>query len=98
MRCSICSVRDAWDSVSDEGASSTSTPPLGQSRQESWGRFEESWEIIQRLWRGETLTFHGRYYHLDQVKLSVLPVQQPFPRYWFSVLKEESFTMRGRAA
>jgi alkanesulfonate monooxygenase SsuD/methylene tetrahydromethanopterin reductase-like flavin-dependent oxidoreductase (luciferase family) len=71
---------------------------FGQSRQESQGRFEESWEIIQRAWRGKTFAFHGQYYHIDHFKLSVLPVQQPFPRYWFSALREESFVARGRAA
>lgn len=71
---------------------------FGQSRSESQERFEESWEIIQRLWRGETVTFDGCYYHLDRARLTVLPVQKPLPRYWFSAVKEESFTMRGRAA
>jgi len=71
---------------------------FGQSREESQGRFAESWEIIQRVWRGETVTFDGRYYQLDQARIAVLPVQKPFPRYWFSALREESFTMLGRAA
>ena len=71
---------------------------FGQSREESQGRFEESWEIIQRVWRGETVTFDGHYYHLDQARIAVLPVQKPFPRYWFSALRAESFTMLGRAA
>jgi alkanesulfonate monooxygenase SsuD/methylene tetrahydromethanopterin reductase-like flavin-dependent oxidoreductase (luciferase family) len=71
---------------------------FGQSRQESAGRFAESWEIIQRLWRGETVTFQGRYYQLDQARMAVLPVQKPFPRYWFSAVREESFVALGRAA
>ena len=71
---------------------------FGQSREESQDRFEESWEIIQRAWRGETVTFQGRYYHIDRAKINVLPVQQPLPRYWFSAVKRESFVMRGRAA
>ncbi len=71
---------------------------FGQSRQESQGRFEESWQIIQQLWRGETVTFHGHYYHLDQARIAVLPVQKPLPRYWFSAVREESFITRGRAA
>jgi len=71
---------------------------FGQSREESQGRFEESWEIIQRAWRGETVTFQGRYYHIDRARINVLPVQKPFPRYWFSAVKKESFVMRGSAA
>jgi alkanesulfonate monooxygenase SsuD/methylene tetrahydromethanopterin reductase-like flavin-dependent oxidoreductase (luciferase family) len=71
---------------------------FGQRREESQERFEESWEIIQRVWLGETVTFHGRYYSLEQAKIAVLPVQKPLPRHWFSAIKEESFATRGRAA
>jgi alkanesulfonate monooxygenase SsuD/methylene tetrahydromethanopterin reductase-like flavin-dependent oxidoreductase (luciferase family) len=73
-------------------------PAFGQSREESQGRFEESWAIIQQAWRGETVTFQGRYYQVDGIKLNVLPVQKPLPRYWFSVVREESFAALGRAA
>ncbi len=71
---------------------------FGQNREESQGRFAESWDIIRQAWRGETVTFQGRYYQIDDFKLNVLPVQKPFPRYWFSVMREESFAALGRAA
>ncbi|MBO0778601.1 MAG: LLM class flavin-dependent oxidoreductase [Ktedonobacteraceae bacterium] len=71
---------------------------FGQDAAESSGRFEESWEIIQRLWRGEQVTFRGCYYQLEDAKLNITPVQQPFPRHWFSAIKGESFVTRGRAA
>ncbi|EFH83917.1 LLM class flavin-dependent oxidoreductase [Ktedonobacter racemifer] len=70
---------------------------FGQDVAESFGRFEESWEIIQRLWRGEQVTFQGRYFQLENAKLNVTPVQQPFPRHWFSAIKGDSFATRGRA-
>ena len=44
------------------------------------------------------MTFHGRYYQVDGVKLNVLPVQKPLPRYWFSAMREESFAALGQAA
>ena len=71
---------------------------FGQNREESRNRSEESWEIIQQAWSGGHVTFHGRYYQIDEVKLNVLPVQKPLPRYWFSVMREESFVTLGRAA
>jgi alkanesulfonate monooxygenase SsuD/methylene tetrahydromethanopterin reductase-like flavin-dependent oxidoreductase (luciferase family) len=71
---------------------------FGQSRAESRERFEESWEIIQRAWRGERVTFQGRYYQIDGAKINIVPVQQPLPRYWFSAIREESFALLGRAA
>src|SRR6266550_161261 len=70
---------------------------FGQNREESRNRFEESWEIIQQAWSGESVTFQGRYYQIDGVKLNVLPVQKPLPRYWFSAMREESFVALGRA-
>jgi alkanesulfonate monooxygenase SsuD/methylene tetrahydromethanopterin reductase-like flavin-dependent oxidoreductase (luciferase family) len=70
---------------------------IGQAASESFGRFEESWEMIQRLWRGESVTFQGRYYQLENAKLNVTPVQQPLPRHWYSAIKADSFAMRGRA-
>jgi alkanesulfonate monooxygenase SsuD/methylene tetrahydromethanopterin reductase-like flavin-dependent oxidoreductase (luciferase family) len=70
---------------------------IGQAANESFGRFEESWEIIQRLWRGESVTFQGRYYRLENAKLNVTPVQQPLPRHWYSAIKADSFAMRGKA-
>lgn len=71
---------------------------IGQAASESFGRFEESWEIIQRLWHGESVTFQGHYYQLENAKLNVTPVQQPLPRHWFSAIKGDSFALRGRAA
>jgi len=71
---------------------------FGLAREESRGRFEESWEIIQQAWRGETITFHGRYYSVEGAKINVLPLQKPLPRYWFSALRKESFALRGRTA
>jgi len=71
---------------------------FGQNREESRDRFAESWEIIQQAWKGETVTFQGRYYQIDGFKLNVLPVQKPLPRYWFSVMRAESFTALGKAA
>jgi alkanesulfonate monooxygenase SsuD/methylene tetrahydromethanopterin reductase-like flavin-dependent oxidoreductase (luciferase family) len=71
---------------------------FGQSREDSQDRFAESWEIIQQAWRGDSMTFKGRYYQIDTIKLSVLPVQKPLPRYWFSAIRPQSFAALGLAA
>ncbi len=71
---------------------------FGQNREESRNRFEESWEIIKQAWSGEPVTFQGHYYQIDGVKLNVLPVQKPLPRYWYSAMREESFVALGRTA
>jgi alkanesulfonate monooxygenase SsuD/methylene tetrahydromethanopterin reductase-like flavin-dependent oxidoreductase (luciferase family) len=40
------------------------------------GRLEEIVQILRRLGSGEAVTFHGRYFHLDSVRIEPRPVQQ----------------------
>jgi len=42
-------------------------------------RLHEAVEVIDRLLRGQELTFHGEYYNLDQATLMPAPVQRPRP-------------------
>ena len=42
-------------------------------------RLEESVQILKGLLSGETVTFHGNYYHIDQLSIAPKPVQQPHP-------------------
>jgi alkanesulfonate monooxygenase SsuD/methylene tetrahydromethanopterin reductase-like flavin-dependent oxidoreductase (luciferase family) len=39
----------------------------------------EGLEVIRRLWTGEPVTFHGKYYHLDNVSSAPRPLQRPCP-------------------
>lgn len=52
------------------------------SSKERGGRTNEGLEIIRRLWEGETLTFHGKYYEVNNAKLTPEPIQRPRPRLW----------------
>jgi alkanesulfonate monooxygenase SsuD/methylene tetrahydromethanopterin reductase-like flavin-dependent oxidoreductase (luciferase family) len=47
-------------------------------------RFREEVELIRALWSQEKVTHHGRFYHVDGVKLGVRPVQKPLP-IWMGV-------------
>jgi len=42
-------------------------------------RADEMLEIIRRLWDGETVNFKGKFFQVDNVRLSPRPVQQPRP-------------------
>jgi alkanesulfonate monooxygenase SsuD/methylene tetrahydromethanopterin reductase-like flavin-dependent oxidoreductase (luciferase family) len=42
-------------------------------------RADEMLEIIRRLWEGETVTFKGKYFSCENVRLTPRPVQQPRP-------------------
>jgi probable F420-dependent oxidoreductase len=45
-------------------------------------RANESLEIIRRLWQGESLTFEGQYFQVNDVRLMPLPIQKPRPPIW----------------
>ena len=52
------------------------------SSKERGGRTNEGLEIVRRLWDGETLTFKGRYFEINKVKLTPEPIQKPHPPLW----------------
>ena len=45
-------------------------------------RADEALQIIRRLWQGETVSFHGKHFHIDGARLTPRPVQQPNPPIW----------------
>jgi alkanesulfonate monooxygenase SsuD/methylene tetrahydromethanopterin reductase-like flavin-dependent oxidoreductase (luciferase family) len=45
-------------------------------------RADEALQIIRRLWQGETVSFHGKYFNIEGAKLAPRPVQQPNPPIW----------------
>ena len=46
------------------------------------GRFDESLELMTKLWTQDTVTHHGTYWQLDEVHPHLFPVQQPHPPIW----------------
>ena len=55
---------------------------LGVPYKERAGRFDESLELMTRLWTEETVTFHGKYWTLEDVHPHLFPVQKPHPPIW----------------
>lgn len=51
-------------------------------KKERGARTDECLEIISRLWAGETLTFKGKYYEVNNLRLAPAPVQRPRPPLW----------------
>ncbi len=45
-------------------------------------RFDESLQLMKRLWTEDEVTFHGEHWQLDGVAPHVQPVQQPHPPIW----------------
>jgi F420-dependent oxidoreductase-like protein len=50
-------------------------PPVTERLQ----RLDEALTVIRRLWRDDCVTFHGRYYHLNEAQLNPRPIQHPHP-------------------
>ncbi|HWJ10918.1 MAG TPA: LLM class flavin-dependent oxidoreductase [Nocardioides sp.] len=46
------------------------------------GRFEESIAIIRSLWSGESTTFHGEHFRIEDQRISLRPVQDGGPEIW----------------
>lgn len=55
---------------------------LGIPREQRNGRANEGLEIIRRLWEGETVTYKGKYFQIENARLTPEPVQKPRPPIW----------------
>lgn len=52
----------------------------GGNARERASRSDEALEIIKRLWTQNSVTFHGKHFHLDDYQLLPKPAQKPHPR------------------
>jgi alkanesulfonate monooxygenase SsuD/methylene tetrahydromethanopterin reductase-like flavin-dependent oxidoreductase (luciferase family) len=55
---------------------------FGVPMEERVGRYTESVEIIRQLWSGEPSSYSGKYFQLDDEKISLPPVQPGGPPIW----------------
>lgn len=55
---------------------------MGVEMRERVGRLTEGVDIIKRLWTEESVTHHGKHFHMDDAKASVQPQQKPRPPIW----------------
>jgi alkanesulfonate monooxygenase SsuD/methylene tetrahydromethanopterin reductase-like flavin-dependent oxidoreductase (luciferase family) len=46
------------------------------------GRFCEGIELVKAAWQQPRVTFHGRWYQLDELPVEPKPVQRPRPPLW----------------
>jgi alkanesulfonate monooxygenase SsuD/methylene tetrahydromethanopterin reductase-like flavin-dependent oxidoreductase (luciferase family) len=55
---------------------------FGVDRRERVSRFEESLEIMKRLWQGGPVEYHGRHFTVPRTESMVRSMQRPHPRIW----------------
>ncbi len=67
----------------------------GISYAESRERFAEVLEILKRAWTQETFSFHGKFYHFDNVYLVPKPFQAPYPEMRVAVNSPDTFQQSG---
>jgi alkanesulfonate monooxygenase SsuD/methylene tetrahydromethanopterin reductase-like flavin-dependent oxidoreductase (luciferase family) len=70
---------------------------FGLSIKHRAGMLEESLVLTKKLLEGERVTFHGRYFTLNKVKLGLGPVQRPRPPIFIGDMAKTETTIR-RAA
>ena len=55
---------------------------LGVPHRERAARFEEGLRLVERLWTEDRVTFHGRFYRVEDVTPAMHPVRKPRPPIW----------------
>jgi alkanesulfonate monooxygenase SsuD/methylene tetrahydromethanopterin reductase-like flavin-dependent oxidoreductase (luciferase family) len=57
---------------------------MGQDPRERVGRLVEGLAVIERLWTGEPVSYAGRHFTLENVRISMPPIQRPRPPIWLA--------------
>ncbi len=57
---------------------------LGQDPRQRVARLTEGLEVIERLWSGEPVSYAGSVFRLDEVRISMPPLQRPRPPIWLA--------------
>lgn len=57
---------------------------LGHDPKDRVGRLVEGLEVVERLWRGEPVTYEGRHFSLRSARISMRPLQSPRPPIWLA--------------
>jgi alkanesulfonate monooxygenase SsuD/methylene tetrahydromethanopterin reductase-like flavin-dependent oxidoreductase (luciferase family) len=70
----------------------------GQDPAEAQQRYAEALELILQGLSARTLTFHGQFFHLDNVPMELAPLQQPHPPIWYGLHAPQSAERAARKA
>jgi alkanesulfonate monooxygenase SsuD/methylene tetrahydromethanopterin reductase-like flavin-dependent oxidoreductase (luciferase family) len=69
---------------------------MGHAPRERVGRLVEGLDVIERLWNGEPVTYHGEHFRLREVRISMRPLQRPRPRIWLAANSDAGVTRAAR--
>lgn len=65
-------------------------PAFGVDPSTLVARFNESLDLVQRLWTEERVDFDGRFWLLKDAQMDPKPVQKPHPPIWFGASAPEA--------
>ena len=71
---------------------------FGIDRRNRVPRFEESLEIIKRLWTEERVTFQGKHFQLSDVVPTLRPIRKPHPPIWIAANNDPAVRRAARLA
>lgn len=72
------------------GASPVELSFFGVDATEAQGRYLEAADVVLQAMTGGTLNYHGRYFDLQDVPISLSPFQQPRPPLWVGAMRKET--------
>lgn len=55
-------------------------------------RFNESLKVLQKAWSGKPFSHQGNFFQYKDIKLSIQPIQTPFPPHWIATSSEKGVT------
>jgi alkanesulfonate monooxygenase SsuD/methylene tetrahydromethanopterin reductase-like flavin-dependent oxidoreductase (luciferase family) len=71
---------------------------LGLDPRTRVGRLEEALAILERLWSGEPVSYRGRHFTLDEVRISMPTLQRPRPPIWLAANADAGVRRAARLA
>ncbi len=69
---------------------------FGVEKKARVGRFEEGIEILRKSWTGESFSFHGKHFDIDDVRVVPRPLQRPGPPLWIGAWVPAAIDRAGR--
>ena len=58
-------------------------PAFGLRPEDRLTRFIEGLALMKQLWTSDSVTFNGKFWHMEDVSISPRPAQKPYPPVWF---------------
>ena len=71
---------------------------FGIERASRVARMEEGLPLIRELWTGGPVTAETKYFQLDEVSISTVPIQEPNPPIWLGAQSEPAVRRAARLA